>query len=94
MNIKVDFYEKTTSHCTFCKSMMNVLNTWIENSSDKVEVSTHSIEENLGSLIAEGVQAKAAPVVIVERGKNITVISGNNPDILVDALNGKSSIWD
>lgn len=90
--INVEIYEKTQSFCRYCISVGHVFSKWREQTSDEVEFDVYSAEEHAEELNALG--AKQAPVYIVEREGATEVISGNNPDKLIDVLNGNSSIWD
>lgn len=90
--VEVDIYNKTYGHCSNCREMTRVFTEWASQTDDKVTSFTFSAEEHSESLKDLG--AQAAPVYIVKRGKNTTVVSGLNPDILVDALEGRDDLWD
>lgn len=91
-NISVEIYEKSESYCRYCESVGRVFDKWLKQSSDDITTDFFSAEENSDMLSELG--AQQAPVYIVRRDGNTSVISGNNPDLLIDTLNGKSSIWD
>lgn len=95
-NIEIEFYEKTRSHCPNCMYMKAALRRWIEQNGgkDDVKVFSLSLEDNRDKVIAENPDAKAAPAVKITRGKDVNWVTGNNPDIMVDYLNGDSDIWD
>lgn len=90
--IEVTVYEKTQSPCRYCDSMRRHFLSWQAKSSDTVNVEFKSAEENTDTLIALG--ATAAPVYIIKRGKNETIVFGNNPDVLIDSLEGVDGVWD
>lgn len=90
--VEVDIYNKTQSHCSNCKVMGEVFEKWASQTTDKVTSFTMSAESNRDKLIELG--AQSAPVYVVKRGSSTTVISGLNPDILVDALDGRDGLWD
>lgn len=95
MKIFVDFYEKTQGPCPYCRKMKAILDKWIrKNPDDEVIVEYASAEENAKELLEYGVQG--APVIFVRRGVTGKqhMVSGNNPDILVDLLDGNSNLWD
>lgn len=90
--VEVDIYNKTYSHCSNCVAMSEVFTDWVTDTSDRVKTFTLSAEDHAEELKDLG--ARSAPVYVVKRDGNTTVVSGNNPDILVDALNGDDGIWD
>lgn len=95
MKIQVDFYEKTESVCPYCRKMNAVLNNWIKKHPEHdVTVDYLSVEEFLDGLKDVGVTS--APAVFVRRGndKSNTMVQGNNPDILVDLLDGEDGLWE
>lgn len=96
MSITVDFYKKTESICPSCNRMDIVLKSWIKKHPEhEVEVNYLSAEEHLETLKSFGV--REAPVIFVDRvgsDGRVEMVTGNNPDILVDLLDGKSDIWD
>ena len=95
MNITVDFYKKTESICPSCNRMDIVLKSWVKKHPEhEVEVNYLSAEEHLEKLMEMGV--REAPAVLVCHGDNDewTMVSGNNPDILVDLLDGEDGLWE
>lgn len=92
--IYVSIFNKTETRCTNCKDMMKVFNDWALDNVDTADLTTtvESVEENRDFLIKD-LGALAAPVYVIDREGKTTVVSGNNPDILVDALNGDDDIW-
>lgn len=91
-NISVEIYEKSESYCRYCESVGRVFDKWLQQTDNIVHPEVFSAEDNSDMLTELG--AQQAPVYIVRRDGNTSVISGNNPDLLIDTLNGKSSIWD
>lgn len=93
--IDVTVYEKTRSHCPQCDDMRKHFEHWL-NDDDNVHHDVTrvvlSAEDNRDALIELG--AMSAPVYVIERDGNQNVVSGNNPDVMIDALNGVDSIWD
>lgn len=97
--ITVTFYKKTYSHCSACDAMASVLQRWIDSHPEvKIKVFTLSIEDNMDRIQTYFPNARQAPVVVIDRSRGGDVdrswTSGNNPDILVDMLNGDQDIWD
>ena len=97
--ITVTFYKKTYSHCSSCDAMATVLQRWIDNHPEaKIKVFTLSVEDNMDQVRTDFPNAQQAPIVVVDRVNDDinerTWVSGNNPDILVDMLNGDQDIWD
>lgn len=90
--VEVDIYNKTYGYCSNCEAMGAVFSEWVGKTTDKVTSFTLSAEDNRDKLIELGVQM--APVYVVKRGGAETVVSGNNPDVLVDALDGRDGLWD
>lgn len=91
--IKVTVYEKTDSYCVHCEQMRAVMDEWLNRNPDvEVSVVTFSIEENLELMMEYGFNS--APVYVIESEEVTTMTSGNNPDILIDALENRNSIWD
>ncbi|AYQ98438.1 thioredoxin [Corynebacterium phage Kimchi1738] len=93
--IDVTAYEKTRSHCPQCEDMRKHFERWLsddENIHHDITRVTLSAEDNRDLLIELGVMS--APVYVIERDGKTSVVSGNNPDILIDALNGVDGIWD
>lgn len=93
--IEIDFYHKTYSACPACDRMGKTLDRWIEENPEKnINVNWLSAEDHAVELRAR--EVSAAPVIVIRRSKNTAeeIVSGNNPDILIDILDGKSSVWD
>ena len=91
--IKVTVYEKTDSYCVHCEQMRAVMDEWLNHNPDvEVSVVTFSIEENLELMMEYGFNS--APVYVIENQDVTTMTSGNNPDLLVDALENRNSVWD
>lgn len=91
--IKVTVYEKTDSYCVHCEQMRAVMDEWLNRNPDvEVSVVTFSIEENLELMMEYGFNS--APVYVIENQDVTTMTSGNNPDLLIDALENRNSIWD
>lgn len=91
--IKVTVYERTEYYCGHCEQMQAVMEEWLNRNPDvEVSVVTFSIEENLELMMEYGFNS--APVYVIENGDVTTMTSGNNPDILIDALENRNSVWD
>lgn len=91
--IKVTVYEKTDSYCAHCEQMRAVMDEWLNRNPDvEVSVVTFSIEENLELMMEYGFNS--APVYVIENQEVTTMTSGNNPDLLIDALENRNSVWD
>lgn len=91
--IKVTVYERTEYYCGHCEQMQAVMEEWLNRNPDvEVSVVTFSIEENLELMMEYGLNS--APVYVIENGDVTTMTSGNNPDILIDALENRNSVWD
>lgn len=93
--IDVTVYEKTCSPCQQCDDMRRHFERWL-NDDDNVHHDVTrvvlSAEDNRDALIELG--AMSAPVYVIDRDGKQNVVSGNNPDVMIDALNGVDSIWD
>jgi hypothetical protein len=93
--VRITFYTKTYGHCHNCDAMKVVMRKWIDNYDGNVELMTLSAEDNIGSLKEKyGNSLGEAPVIEITRSGKEYVVTGNNPDIMVDYLNGADSIWD
>lgn len=91
--IKVTVYEKTESYCVHCEQMRAVMEEWLDRNPDvEVSVVTLSIEENLELMMEYGFNS--APVYVIESEDVTTMTSGNNPDLMIDALENRNSVWD
>lgn len=90
-NITVDRYEKTESRCVQCESMRREFDKWADQSTDEIVMNTFSAEANRDVLLDAG--ARSAPVYIITREGVTTVVSGDNPDIMIDALEGNDGLW-
>lgn len=95
MKIDVKFYTKAYSRCTQCDAMKTALLSWEEEHPEHdVDVEFVAVEEHLDEVQAKYPKVQSAPIVEVTRGRSTEVVSGNNPDILEDLLNGLDSVWD
>ena len=91
--VEVTIYEKLESHCPACVFMRKIFLKWVDaNPQVDVEAVPPGAEPHRDALIE--LDVSQAPVYVVKRGGEETVISGRNPDILIDALNGVDGIWD
>lgn len=90
--VTVDVYAKKT-HCTYCNAMRSELDRWIGDTRDdtQVEVNDFFIEEH--PEVFDHGDFLAAPIYRIERDGEEFWINGNNPDVLVDTLNGNESVW-
>lgn len=87
-------WEKTTTACPQCDNMRRHVDKWLEVNGDdhEVVITNESAEDDRDYLIDIG--ATTAPVYMVERDGVETTVMGNNPDILLDALDGQEEIWE
>ena len=93
--INVRFYTKSYSRCGSCDAMKTTLAHWEEEHPEAdLTVEFLSAEDNIGYIHDNYPNVQEAPVVEITRGRKFNVVSGNNPDILVDYLNGLDSVWD
>lgn len=93
--VKITFYTKTMGRCTNCEAMKTALHRWIDDYDGNVELITLSAEDCIGILKEKyGDSLGQAPVIEITRSGKEYVVTGNNPDIMVDYLNGVDSIWD
>lgn len=93
--VDVLFFEKTLSRCPSCLSMKKTLEAW-EKKHPEVHVDTAylPVEQHIDYIQKEHPNIQEAPVIEVHRDGEKHVVSGNNPDILVDYLSGLDSVWD
>lgn len=95
MKVDVKFYTKAYSRCTQCDGMKTALLNWEEEHPEHdLNVEFIAVEENLDEVQAKYPKVQSAPIVEITRGRSTEVVSGNNPDILEDLLNGLDSVWD
>lgn len=71
--------------------MRKAFDQWLEETDETVDVHELSAIEHAELLKSGG--HLAAPVYFVERGAKVHSVSGLQPDLLVDTLNGYDSIW-
>lgn len=71
--------------------MWKAFEQWLEETDKTVDVHERSAIDNAEFLKSEG--HLAAPVYFVEYGGEVHSVSGLQPDLLVDTLNGDDSIW-
>ena len=71
--------------------MRKAFDQWLEETDKTVDVHELSAIEHAELLKSEG--HLAAPVYYVEREGEVHSVSGLQPDLLVDTLNGYDSIW-
>lgn len=90
--INITRYNKTQSHCSNCDRMDDAFNSWAAQAEVEIDMLTLSAEDHRDELIELG--ATSAPVYVVHLDGDMKVISGYNPDILIDTLNGESDIWE
>lgn len=89
--IKVDFYQKQ-GHCPQCLNMDRAIRSWVADTTEWCQVSHYFIEDH--PEIVQKAHASSAPVVRIVRDDKEQFVSGNNPDILIDMLNGQDTLWD
>lgn len=90
--VNVKIYEIKSRPCNYCKVMRTYFDNWKTTTRDVVTVEEFDAEEHPEALAELG--ALAAPVYVVKRGRTESVVYGNNPDVLVDALSGVDGVWD
>lgn len=90
--VHVKIYEIKSRPCRYCNIMRQHFGSWQATTRDTVTVEEFDAEEHPEALAELG--ALAAPVYVVKRGRTESVVYGNNPDILIDALNGVDGVWD
>lgn len=71
--------------------MRKAFDQWLEETNKTVDVQELSAIESAELLRSGG--HLAAPVYFVERDGEVHSVSGLQPDLLVDILNGDDSIW-
>ena len=77
--------------CGACTKMREAFDQWLEETDKTVDVHELSAIEHAELLKSEG--HLAAPVYFVEHEGESHSVSGLQPDLLVDTLNGDDSIW-
>lgn len=93
--INVVFFTKKYTRCSSCDAMKAALSRWQEDHPEvTVNVTMDSVEENMDYIRENYPEIQEAPVVEIARGKEFSVVSGNNPDILEDHLGGLDAVWD
>lgn len=90
--VHVKIYEITSRPCTYCRIMRSHFEKWKDTTRDAVTVEELDAEAHPEELAELG--ARSAPVYVIKRGRNESVVYGNNPDVLVDALSGVDGVWD
>ena len=86
---RVTIYSKP--RCPSCVAMRKAFDQWLEETDETVDVHELSAIEHAELLKSEG--HLAAPVYFVEYDGDVHSVSGLQPDLLVDTLNGDDSIW-
>ena len=90
-NIKlVEIYEKP--RCPNCIKMRKVFDRW-HDENPNVDFQVLSINENRDYMVERGVLSAPCFRIISTTGDE-QFISGDNPDMLMDALNGSDDLWD
>lgn len=90
--VHVKIYEIKSRPCPYCKVMRTYFENWKATSRDVVTVEELDAEVHPEELAELG--ARSAPVYVIKRGRTESVVYGNNPDVLVDALSGVDGVWD
>lgn len=88
--VSVTIYEKPS--CSACRVMRDAFNNWLCDTNDRVSIAERSAIEEVDFLIADG--HLSAPVYYIERDGESHSVSGMQPDLLVDLLQGDDSIWE
>lgn len=94
--VEIDFYEKVYAHCPACVSQKKIVEAWIEKNESDLDITYRKfpLEEHVEELQEKHRGLLGAPVIEILRNGERHVVSGNNPDILADYLNGIDSVWD
>ena len=87
--VRVTIFSKP--RCPSCVAMRKAFNQWLEETDRTVDVHELSAIEHAELLKSEG--HLAAPVYFVEYDGDVHSVSGLQPDLLVDTLNGDDSVW-
>ena len=90
--VHIKIYEIKSRPCTYCRIMRTYFENWEATSRDEVIVEEFDAEAYPEEL--EQLGARSAPVYVIKRGRRESVVYGNNPDVLVDALSGVDGVWD
>ena len=90
--VHIKIYEIKSRPCTYCRIMRTYFENWEATSRDEVIVEEFDAEAHPEEL--EQLGARSAPVYVIKRGRRESVVYGNNPDVLVDALSGVDGVWD
>lgn len=89
--ITIDIYSKP--RCVACNVMRDALEDWIEDTNAKhVTITERDARQHLDYLTEQG--HLAAPVYEIEIDGLTSYVSGQQPDVLVDILDGDDDIWD
>lgn len=90
--LDVEIYEKR-GHCPNCLTMRSEFDKWSSGSDDEVEVTIGFIEAH-PEIVAES-EALAAPIYKITdlNTEEVNFVSGLQPDVLVDTLDGKLDLW-
>lgn len=97
MSKKIDvvFFTKKYTRCGSCDAMKTALTRWQEEHPEvTVNVTMDSVEDSIDYIHENYPEIQEAPVIEIARGKEFSVVSGNNPDILEDHLGGLDAVWD
>lgn len=97
MSKKIDvvFFTKKYTRCGSCDAMKTALTRWQEEHPEvTVNVTMDSVEDSIDYIRENYPEIQEAPVIEIARGKEFSVVSGNNPDILEDHLGGLDAVWD
>lgn len=86
----IEIYEKP--RCPNCIKMRKVFDKWVEKNPD-AKFEAFSAIENKSFLAENGVMSAPCYRIVSTTGDE-QFISGDNPDMLMDALNGSDDIWD
>lgn len=92
---EITFFEKKYSHCPSCIVMRTAIEKWAaDNPEEELVMTSLSAEDNISFLRENYPNHKQAPVVLMTRDGYDMVVSGRNPDILVDMLGGLDDLWE
>lgn len=86
----IEIYEKP--RCPNCIQMRRVFDKWLEKNPD-ANFGELSAKDNKDYLAERGVMSAPCYRIISTTGDE-QFISGLNPDMLMDALNGDDELWD
>ena len=85
----VEVYSKP--NCKNCDTMADHFSAWLAENEGVADVKNRGAEDNIELLMDNDVFA--APAYRIIRGDEEEWVSGLNPDLLIDKLNGDDGVW-